>query len=574
MKRLASILHPPYLRLHSSFLLLLAFSAFALAPLTAPGYFVFAHDARHSVYFLQMFDQSVRDGAWYPRWAADMVFGYGYPLWLILAPLPFYAGEAFHLVGFDFVTAVKLVDGLGMFCSALTMFLFASRVLGRNSALLAAVAYAYIPYHLVDLYVRASQAELVSFIFPPLIFFGLYQLAATQNPRYVPITALAYAGLILAHISMAAIWTPVIGIYILFLLAQLSGFRLELARPTARFALYAFLSIALSIALAFIFLLPVLSEQRYLTTDPLIGGFFNYRQHFVSLSQLLSPFWGYGYAGENGNDQFSLQLGLLPVLLALLAIFAVRGKARNQVLFFAALTLALIVVILPVSAPLWEPVAGIIGFVQFPWRLLIVTSFTLAFLSGATLLAFPYDLPDHGPVLALILLFAAASYTYTAPQPTDAIFNYQSQMEFEVKYRELLGDTVWMVPGKRPETSPLVDQYLAGQGLEKAVVLEGNAQVATIRHGGQSDDVRVDAASPTRVQILTRYFLGWNATLDGAPIPIVPSGEQGLITTLDPIPIGSHILKLRFQDTPIRQIGAAVSFIALLITIIWLRRVK
>jgi len=133
------ILHPsswlrffaPF-RASPHFWILLAFSVFALAPLTAAGYFSQAHDARHSVYFLQMFDQSVRDGAWYPRWATDMVFGYGYPLWVLLAPLPFFAGEAFHLVGFDFVSAVKIVDGLAVLLSTLTMYLFASRVLGRT----------------------------------------------------------------------------------------------------------------------------------------------------------------------------------------------------------------------------------------------------------------------------------------------------------------------------------------------------------------------------------------------------------------------------------------------------------
>lgn len=528
-----------------------------------------------------MFDQSVRDGAWFPRWAADMVFGYGYPLWLILAPLPFFAGEAFHLVGFDFVASVKIVDGLAMFCSALTMYLFASRVLGKNAALVAAIAYEYIPYHLVDLYVRASQAELVSFVFPPLIFYAFHQLNATRNTKYIPIAALAYAGLILAHISMAAIWTPVIGAYILFVCLASEGSEhasLAEGRNLIVHAAYrllpAALSIFLALALAAVFLLPVLFEQRYLTTDPLIGGFFNYRKHFLSASQLLSPFWGYGYAGENGNDQFSLQLGLLPVLLALLALYVARGIIRKHILFFAALTLVLILAMLPISAPLWEPFAGIIGFVQFPWRLLIVTSFTLAFLSGAAMHAFPEILAERPPtpaVLVIILLFLVANYSYTSPQYTDAVFNYQTQMEFEVKYRELLGDTIWMEPGKRPESSPLVEQYLAGQGLQKAVALGEGARVETIRHRGQSDDVRVEAIAPTRVMILTRYFPGWTATLDGAPITIEPYGEQGLIATRDPVPSGTHILKLRFEDTVYRQIGAVVSAIALVVVVAWLR---
>lgn len=563
------------------FLLLLAFSLFALAPLTAPGYFVFAHDARHSVYFLQMFDQSVRDGAWYPRWAADMVFGYGYPLWLILAPVPFFVGEAFHLVGFDFVSAVKIVDGLALFFSGLTMYLFASRVLNKNAALVAAIAYIYIPYHLVDLYVRAAQAELVSFVFPPLIFWAFHELAATRNARYVPMAALAYAGMILSHISMAEIFTPIIGLYILFLMIQYSQKTEHVSRSTLfvfrvpsqslHLTLYVSLSILLAFGLAAIFLLPVLFEQRYLTSDPLIGGFFNYRKHFVNASQLLSPFWGYGYAGENGTDQFSLQLGLIPMLLTFVALFALgqtRGTTRSHILFFMLIVAATVLGMLPISAGLWEPFARVIAFVQFPWRLLIVASFALAFLAGAAMLAFADSNRDLVSALALVLLFVTANYPYTEPQHTDAVFNYETQMEFEVKYGELLGDTVWMT-GARPQTSPLVEQYLRGEPLHKAIALD-DARVETVRHGGQSDDIHVDATAPTRVMVYTRYFPGWTATIDNQLVTIEPCCVQGLI--LVNVPAGSHIVRLRFEDTPERQIGTLISAISLLIAIVWVKR--
>ncbi|MCI0478458.1 MAG: glycosyltransferase family 39 protein, partial [Anaerolineales bacterium] len=395
------ILHP------SSFIL--AFCLFALAPLTAPGYFTYAHDARHSVYFLQMFDATLRDGAWYPRWAADMVFGYGYPLWLILAPLPFFAGVAFHWIGFDFVSAVKIVDGLAIFFSALTMYLFAARVLGRNAGLVAAVAYVYIPYHLVDLYVRAAQAELVAFVFPPLICWAFYELATTRRARYIPLAALAYAGLILSHISMAVIFTPIVGLYILFLVV--TGGRNFLRRTVSRLLPPVF-SILLALGIAAIFLLPILFEQKYLTSDPLISGFFNYRKHFLNAQQLFSPFWGYGYAGENGADQFSLQLGLIPVLLAFVALAAIartRGAIRAHIVLFAVIVGVIVFAMLPLAAPLWEPFAAIIGFVQFPWRLLIVAAFALAFLSGAALHAFADDARDLASALAVGLMLIVAS---------------------------------------------------------------------------------------------------------------------------------------------------------------------
>ena len=89
MNRLRSIVLRP-----SSLVVLL--SLIAIAPLLQPGYFWGAHDARHDVYFLFQFDQSVQEGNWFPRWGPDWAFGYGYPFWIIYAPLSVMVGEAFH----------------------------------------------------------------------------------------------------------------------------------------------------------------------------------------------------------------------------------------------------------------------------------------------------------------------------------------------------------------------------------------------------------------------------------------------------------------------------------------------
>lgn len=591
VRRSSFVLRPLSSVFRRSLFVLLALCAFALMPLTAPGYFSYAHDARHSVYFLRMFDEALRDGAWYPRWAADMTFGYGYPLWLILAPIPFFVGEAFHLIGFDFVSAVKIVDGLAVFCSALTMYLFAARVLGKRAGIVAAVAYVYVPYHLVDVYVRAAQAELVAFVFPPLVFWAFHTLLTTHHARDIPLAALAYAGLILSHISIAVIFTPIIGLYLVFLLVtsrpatddrrpshsskfQVSGFTFHVSR--FRFSLSSFLfplsSLVLALALSAIFWLPVLFEQRYLTSDPLIGGFFNYRKHFVNAQQLFSPFWGYGYAGEYGTDQFSLQLGLAPVLLAFVAILGcarMRAPIRAHVVLFASIVVAMVFAMLPISAPLWEPFASVIAFVQFPWRLLIVTAFALAFLMGAAVHTFAA--PSRVTMWTLVVLIIAMSYPYTQPQHTEAVFTLQTQMEFELKDGELLGDTVWMT-GERPKDSPLVEQYLSGEPLRKAIALDAHAHVETIRTGGHSTVLRVDTSAPTRVLVYTRYFPGWTAYRDGQRLEIEPYGEQGLI--LVHVPTGSHVVTLRFEDTPIRQIGAVISLLALVITLGGLVRLR
>lgn len=576
---------------------LLALTTLLAAPLTAPGYFMFAHDARHTVYFMQMFDAALRDGALLPRWATDMVFGYGYPVWLILAPLPYYGAEFFHLLGLDFPAAIKAIEAVGWFASGLAMYLFGSRVLNKNAGLVAAVAYLFVPYHVVDLYVRGAMAEFLAFIFPPLILWGIYQIYTTHQLKYIPLTAISYAAMLLTHVQMTVLFSPVIAGYIAVLWlstrvsriansespiahrqssatntqsqitnqkSTISNLQSLVSSPLPRSSL----SILWGVAIAAFFFLPVLLEQRYLTSDPLIGGFFNFRLHFLNPSQLLSPFWGYGYAGINGNDQFSLQLGILQVFFSLIALLTLkrRDPVSLQIIYFALVTVAAVFAMLSISTPLWELAAPIVAFTQFPWRVLFVSSFALSFLTGAALRIIPQRAPgaersDQFRVALLVsLLLALAMFPVARPQYTETPFTWNTMMDFQVNDRELLGDTVWVQT--RPEDSPLVEQYRAGNITSKAIVLEGDAFIDLLERRPLGDTVRVDAKTPTRIQFYTRYFPGWTATVDGINVPVGPAGEQGLLT-LD-VPVGTHTVTTRWGTTTPRVVGGALSIIAFL----------
>lgn len=570
-------------------IVLLALATLLAAPLTAPGYFMFAHDARHTVYFMQMFDAALKDGALFPRWATDMVFGYGYPVWLILAPLPYYGAEFFHLIGLDFPAAIKAIEAVGWFASALGMYLFGSRVMGKDAGLVAAVAYLFVPYHIVDLYVRGAMAEFLAFVFPPFILWALYQIYSTRRFVYVALGALLYGAMLLTHVQMTVLFSPVIAGYILVLWysgrgGQPQGIAPAAARkavpkirPTtslsflaSRFSspdnspaiplLLSALAILWGVAIAAVFFLPILLEQRYLTNDPLIGGFFNFRLHFVNPSQLVSPFWDYGYAGTNGNDRFSLQLGVMPLFFGSVALFALsRSKTlRPQVLYFAIVTWGAVLAMLAPSTPLWELAAPVVAFTQFPWRVLFVSSFALAFLAGAAVKT--VAAPDRfRAALIFSLLVALAMFPFARPQYTETQFTWNTMMDFQVTDRELLGDTVWVET--RPADSPLVEQYRAGNLTSKAIVLEGQARIELVERRPLGDTVRVNAATPARIQFYTRYFPGWTASIDGDAVPIEPYGEQGLVT-LD-VPAGEHTVTTRWGTTPPRIVGAVVSSIAL-----------
>ena len=163
-------------RINPYLVLLSILSLPALAPLAAPGYFFDAHDGRHSVFYLMQFDASLRDGAvWgalWPRWAMHHIQGYGYPTFIIQAPLGFYLGEFFVLLGATYTGAAKLAWATGFLLSGWGMFALVSRWTGEQgsrgagergsggagllAALIAALLYVYLPYHLVDIYVRGA----------------------------------------------------------------------------------------------------------------------------------------------------------------------------------------------------------------------------------------------------------------------------------------------------------------------------------------------------------------------------------------------------------------------------------
>jgi len=552
--------------------LLLGLSVFAWAPLAAPGYFLKAHDAPHTIFFLNAFDQTLRDGYLIPRWSADFALGYGYPLFLFLSPLAYYVAEAFHLLGAGLTVAVKLTFAFSFVLSGLAMYALGRRLFGRSAGLLAGVLYIYAPYHLVDVTVRGDLAESFAYIFMPLTMLAFLALLENPGRRNLAWAGLSYAGLLLAHNGTALIFTPVLVVWILFLLGR-AAIRTPARgdapaaggapRAALQGGLWALGGAALAAGLSAFFLLPAFLERQYIVEQQWVQGSFSYLKHFIYPGQFFSPFWGYGYAGEGLADQMPFQLGLAPVVFALAGLllpWKLPGR-RGRRDFFFAVTLVALFFMLPISAALWNA-APLAALIQFPWRLLLITSLSLALLGGcaaAGLQAQPAWL--LAGVLALIV--ALGSFAYTLPQYTEPSPRSEADVavvDFELVYPpDRTGMTAWTQ--EQPLTSPLAAQYLAGEPLIKAHVIAGAATIEPVHHGGGSDVVIVRAETPATIEFYTYYFPGWQARVDGRPVPIRPSGKFGLIA-LD-TPAGEHQVVLRFRDTPVRIMGEVISALCL-----------
>lgn len=595
------------LRLDPYLILILLLSLFPIGPLLQPGYFWEAHDARHSVYFLFELDRGIQDGILYPRWQPDFAFGYGYPFFNIYGPFSSYIGELVHLLGFGFTDAVKIVFGLSVIGSGLAMYGFVKQVMGRQAGWVAAVAYMVIPYRLVDLYVRAALAESVAYAFVPLVLWGTW--AALHQPRLANLLglALAYAGLILTHPLTALLLTLILAFYV----AALALMRLNEQQPwreLSRESLFSLLGhlghilapvgfgLALGLGLSALFFLPAMTENRFVRVDQWYGGRYAWGGDFVEFFQLFSPRWGFGVSVPGPDDQVSFQLGAVPVVLSLFAVAAAMARrrplglregaalhptARRLVAFFALLTAIAVLLMLSVSAPLWQGLP-LVRLVQFPWRLLSVTVVSMAFLCGVVACDGRDTLWPAPTTLLLVALLLLSSRPYMQARMSEQEVSLAGLMRFQQSSDEMTGSTAWVQ--RIPTWSPMADYYIAGEPITSKINYDalyaqpGRVHARTLELRVDREMIEYSAERSVLLTFNTFYYPGWRAyLLDPATnavveeLPIALRGELGLMAVR--VPAGTGRVLLRFEDTPIRKLGTALSLASLaLIGLLWTGR--
>lgn len=577
------------LRLDPFALLLVVLTLLVLAPMMQAGYFWGAHDARHSVYFLFEFDRVFQDGIWYPRWFPDMTYGYGYPLFNIYGPLPFYVGELFHLIGADFVTAVKLVFALAWILSGLAMYGFVRRLFGsRPAAFISGLTYVYVPYHLVDAYVRAAMEESVVLIFLPLTLWAFFECITEPRLRAVLFVAFAYAGMLFAHPGIALFFSPVLGAWILLLLfRRWRETRTPPDNPLVqlmRIGLPSLAGLVLGLGLTGIFLLPLALEYKYINVAQWTADYYNYAEHFVDFFQLFSPSWGFGISVAGPNDGLSFQAGMVPIVLALFSIMAVMRNPRGVrplLLFFIALTIAVALLMFDFTLPIWERF-GLSGVAQFPWRLLAVVTLSLSVLSGVVLL----EMDQTGaagfslPMVALTALILLGSYQYIIDQnflvAKEGPVGLRGLMRFESSANEMTGITAYAQ--EQPQWSPLADNIMIGKNINSKVdysVKPASLFIGLTKEGLHTNSELIGFnAKDDNLPIVfnVQNYPGWRVLLVKPhseerirELPIQIDPPYGRIKVL--VPKGEYWLLLRFEDTPPRTIGMIMSGVSLVLAL-------
>ncbi len=539
--------------------------------LIRPGFF-FMQDDLQALRVHQMF-KCFEDFQIPCRWVPDMGYQFGYPQFSFYPPSIYYLGAFLHLLGVEIIDSVKILFILGLILSTLIMFIFLKAFFEGETleksfsktllpSFIGAMLYTFVPYKALEVYVRGALNEFWSLVIFPLIFWAIYQLITKKKRKYMIFLALSVALLMLTHSLMTLIFAPVALLWCLTLLI--------LKREKSVLPKIVFGGL-LGIGLASFFSLPVILEGEYVHLESLQGGYFDWRQHFVSINRLfVSNLWGYGSSGLNQDNDLTLSTGQIHSAVAALGVilaFVFFKKQKNIAIVSIVLSiieLAVLFLIHQKSSFIWERIP-VLWWLQFPWRFLTDSIFLLSFL-GAIAVFFVGLIHKKLVVIFSITVLVSIFLLHGKFFIPKDWQNISDADKFSGKLWEK--QLTISIFDYLPIFAKLPPNHKAPEFPE---ILDGEAILTNYKKGSNYQTGEVDVKKISTIRIPLFDFPGMKVTANGKVLSHRNNdcrGEEycfGLITFN--LPPGQYKIKTQLEDTPVRFAGNVISLASFIIVL-------
>lgn len=481
-------------------LALLAITAsFCTLPLFVNQSLPLAQDIVFHIFQADQFSKALNDGILYPRWISDANNGYGSPTFIFYAPLSYYFVSVINFLIPSLITSMIIVIWCGFFLSGVAMYLAASRMFGGHGSLLSAILYQIFPYHIFNLYIRGAFAELLAFIWFPLIILFIHKIFYTTDnkPAFAGLS-ISYAGLILTHL--------------------VSGFIFSI--------------------------------------DHIINFFAgDYKKNFLFTSDKFQP--------EFLNFYLPLHAGVVVVSVLFLFV-AIKNlpTIHKQKHFFIFSFLTAFFLTIQLSRPIWDAIPEFKNL-QFPWRWAPVMELSLCFLISGVFSRGNYkkDVIMRLIVYLMITISVLSFITVFKSKPLPDKF--MNKIADPIQFQLIMDPVIEYIP----VWATSLEEILAEKERDRVSVISGAAMSQIIEWRSEKRAISVKASEPSLLRIATFYFPGWEAEIDGKKTEIHIEKDTGAM--LIDIPKGEHLLKLKFEDTPVRHYSKIIWVLSILLLIIF-----
>ncbi len=482
-----------------------------------------------------------------PRWTPEINVGYGDPYFLFAYFLPYFAGSVFHFLGFSFLNSLKMLLAFSFIFSGITMYFWIKEELGSKPGFAAAIFYLFMPYHLVDLHFRVTVAENLSFVFLPIILLAIKKSIENYSKKWFVILSICSGLLILSHQAIAVSFLPVTIGYCFFTWFMKNN-------RTPRDLFFCFISIISGFLLVSFYWLPVVFLAKFtqsgLNPTPI---------SFPAFTELLYSSWRYGFLFQGREGELSYLIGYTQLLIVCSSVYLIfknrlRKRLKNLNIFFLIISAIIFLMMLPITAPIWE-ITPFLKYSQYSTRLLVILSLCISALAGIIVKKV------NKTWFVVILCFFTAIYTilnWGNRRTIPAINDTYLQQEFNSRQN---------ISGLEP-TFPiwanLNKSKIKTRPKSNIEILRGKAAIKEILRTPISHIYNINVKSTVEIKENTLFFPGWIITANKKQIAINYKNSEypGIITfNLDQ---GSYRVNVRFIDLPIIIFSKWLSGLSLL----------
>jgi hypothetical protein len=521
-------------------LIAIAVAAFAVE---VPFFFLgtpSGHDVEFHLYtWLEMLAQW-KQGILYPRWAELAHFAYGEPRFIFYPPASWTLGTVLSAI-FPWTLVPSVYIWLVLVAAGVSMFLLARQWLDRRDATFAAVLYAVNPYHLVIVYWRSAFAELLASSLLPLLL--LLVLRTEEKGRRITILL----ALVLASAWLMNAPAAVMIHYSLALLIVVIAWQ----RRSARVVRVGLSAVVLGAALAAFYLVPAIYEQRWI----------NIAQAVSPGSRPLDNFL-FVHTTDADHDAFNRLISwvaLAEIGLTAAAAWMARGwRNRHHELWYSLVMWAgaCALLMFSFSNPLWD-IFPKMRFMQFPWRWLLCVGIPFTLLSTLGIKRWTSRVAFY---LATLCLLAFVWQRFQAPWWDTA-----------ADLRELQ-DNVASGAGYEgtDEYTPSGADASSVDKDARRVTVEGpaRAQIRVSRWNAERKIFTAQMSASDNLVLRLLNYPAWRVEVNGRQVQTGAREATGQM--LVPVEAGANHVQITFIRTWDRTLGAWVSVIAIMLTVLLL----
>ncbi len=344
--------------------------------------------------------ESLKNGIFPARINPFFLNGYGYADGLYYPNVFLYFPAILRMLGFNALTTYKIFSFTANFLAILICYLSAANIgKSRYAGLIAATLYGFASFRLTDFMYRCTLGEALSFLFIPLIIWGLYEIFSSHAERW-GLFALGFLGVTWSHLLSLSIVTIFTFIYLLINIKTIL---------TDRRVLSALLkSVILVVGLSAFFFLPMIEQtvSNNLKSNILLSSIHSISdpgKKFVagSFPLIPTPVWD-SYSDPN--------LGYPLLFLPLIFLFSNKKNKNSTYKIATKLIIAgFITTFISTEYFPWQWFAWLANRLQFSWRILIL-AIPLISIGGGLLINEVVDKKRKMPVLITIFCFSSVCF--------------------------------------------------------------------------------------------------------------------------------------------------------------------